>query len=141
MEQAIAHDMARTGLDAPFWEGLERGEFTMPRCATCQRWMWPADCRCPECGGYELEWPAVPAEGTVFTWTRTWYPFVPERAGALPYVVVLVELPHAGSSRMLGVLTGPEDGLRRDARVVGTIAPPSDATFGLPSVTWRLVDP
>jgi len=103
--------------------------------------MWPADCRCPECGSYELDWVTVPAEGTVYTWTRTWYPFVAERAAELPYVVVLVELPHAGDSRMLGVLEGGEDGLRRGARVVGAIQPPREATFGLPSVTWSLVEP
>jgi uncharacterized OB-fold protein len=141
MEHAVAREMADTGLDAPFWHGLERDEFTLPRCPDCARWMWPVDCRCPDCGCYDLEWVAVPPEGTVYTWTRTWYPFVPERTADLPYVVVLVELAHADNCRMLGVLHGDEEGLRRGARVRGTIQPRRDATFGLPSVTWGLVDP
>jgi uncharacterized OB-fold protein len=82
---------------------------------------------------------AVPAEGSVYSWTRTWYPFVDARSDALPYVVVLVELPQAANTRLLGVLTGDEAGLAIGARVVGAITAGSDATYGLPSVTWRLV--
>ena len=130
--------MAVSGLDAGFWEGLEQDELRLPRCKDCQAWIWPAEPRCKTCGSFALRWDPVALEGIVYSWTRTWYPFVDERAADLPYVVVLVELPHAGGSRLLGVLTGDEAGLRTGARVVGRIAPASDRTFGLRSVTWSV---
>lgn len=81
------------------------------------------------------------ASGTVYSWTRTWYVFdrTRERADQVPYVVVLAEIPQAGSARVIGALSGPEDGLRIGAPVVGTIVPPSPRTKGYPAMTWRLV--
>ena len=29
------------GADDRFWASLEDGEFRLPRCADCKRWMWP----------------------------------------------------------------------------------------------------
>ena len=73
----------------------------------------------------------------VHSWTRTWYPFVTERADDLPYLVLLVELPAAGAVRLLGVYAGPgDDEVAVGDDVVGVIAPPSPRTFGLPSLTW-----
>jgi uncharacterized OB-fold protein len=123
-------------VDAPYWAGLERGELCIQRCAGCAKWMWPAEWRCGECGSFESEWPAVEPVGEVYTWTRTHYPFVPDFP--VPYVHVLVALSRAGGRRLLGVLTGPEDGLRIGAPVQGYIEQASAATRGLPALRWRL---
>lgn len=85
-----------------------------------------------------MTWVAVRAEGTVYSWTRTWYPFVASRAHALPYVVVVAELPDAGGSRLLGVLDGDDDGLEIGARVVGRIAPACPESLDRPSLRWVL---
>jgi uncharacterized OB-fold protein len=74
-------------------------------------------------------------EGTIYSWTRTWYSFIEERAGA-PYVTVLVELPEAGHVHVLGIYQGTDERLQTGARVTGRIVAPSDSTFGLPSVVW-----
>jgi uncharacterized OB-fold protein len=140
MDSAIARQLADTGADAGFWAGLDAGQFRLPQCPECQRWIWPADWSCGTCGSFGLQWTAVALGGTVYSWTRTWYPFASQRAESLPYVVVLVEFEHAGGTRMLGVLTGDQLGLQRDAPVVGRIERPSDQTYGLPSVTWSLLD-
>jgi uncharacterized OB-fold protein len=134
-----AHAIASRGADAGFWTGLQAGRFRMPRCSRCARWIWPADWRCAACGSFRLDWIDVAPHGFVYSWTRTWYPFVAERADDLPYVVVLVELPEAGRSRLLGTLTGDQTNLAVGAAVTGQIRAPDERTFGLPSMTWSLV--
>ena len=132
-----AQNLAATGLDAEFWDGLVEGVVRLPACTECGRWIWPAQPRCPDCLRATLEWREVEPVGVVYSWTRTWYPFAPERAESLPYVVVLVELPAAGAVRLLGEYTGPsDDDIAVGDRVVGVIAPPAPRTFGLPSLTW-----
>jgi uncharacterized protein len=132
-----AQHLAATGLDAEFWDGLSDGVVRLPVCADCQRWIWPAQPRCPACLGATLEWRQVEPAGVVHSWTRTWYPFAPERIDDLPYIVLLVELPAAGSVRLLGVYGGPsDDDVAIGDEVVGVAAPPSPRTFDLPSLTW-----
>jgi len=136
------HVLATTGLDAPFWDGLADGAVRLPRCADCAQWVWPAQPRCPGCTSATLEWHDVRPNGRLYSWTRTWYPFVPARAEDLPYVVVLVELPAAGGVRLLGVYDGEAKGdLVIGAAMRGRIAPPSDRSFGLPSLVWASVFP
>jgi uncharacterized OB-fold protein len=136
MDAATAMHMAVHGLDAEHWTGLGRGVYLLPRCPDCRRWVWPVQPRCGVCGHVGMAWEAVPMEGAVYSWIRTWYPFVDERAGSLPYVTVLVELPAAGNVRVLGIYEGDDQRLRTSAAVTGRIAEPSEATFGLPSVVW-----
>ncbi|MGH9035598.1 MAG: Zn-ribbon domain-containing OB-fold protein [Acidimicrobiia bacterium] len=137
--------------DAPFWAGLGAGELRMPRCPECDRWRWPPEWICPECHSEQLHWEAVPATGRVYSWTRTWHAFVPELAGHVPYVVVLVELPDAGGCRLLGLLV--DDGARgarcprRDSEVrigdpvVGVIQSPGPATGSVAVLRWRRAEP
>ncbi|MGH8997922.1 MAG: Zn-ribbon domain-containing OB-fold protein [Acidimicrobiia bacterium] len=128
------------GADEPYWEHLAAGEFRLPRCAGCGRWTWPAHWRCGECGSWDLDWVALDPTGVVYSWTRTWYAFdrTRERAGQVPYVVVLAEVTGAGGARVMGVLAGDEDGLRIGAPVVGTIEPPSEQSLGYPALRWSL---
>ena len=129
------------GADDGYWEGLEEGEFRLARCPDCNTWRWPAHWRCAQCGGWGQEWVAVEPEGTVFSWTRTWYAFdrTQERAEDVPYVVVLAEIPAAGGARVLGVLKGSEEGLSIGAPVRGTIDPPSEKSKGYAAIRWWLV--
>ncbi len=119
---------------------MEAGEFRLPRCAGCSRWTWPAHWRCGECGSWEFTWSRLEPVGTVYSWTRTWYPFdrTRERADDVPYVVVLVEVDGADGARVLGVLAGDEAPLKIGARVSGTILPPAEKTKGYPSVVWSV---
>lgn len=129
--------------DGPFWDYLERREFRVPRCVGCGRWMWPAHYRCGDCGSWDQEWLERPLHGAVYSWTRTWYAFdrTQERAEDVPYVVVLVEIPETDGARVLGVLSGSEDGLRIGAAVQGSICEPAPKAKGYPSVVWTLEAP
>ncbi|ODU07663.1 MAG: hypothetical protein ABS81_00800 [Pseudonocardia sp. SCN 72-86] len=128
------------GADDTYWEGLEDGKFKLSRCAECRTWIWPASWRCGTCGSWELDWTDVEPVGTVYAYTRTWYPFdrVPERAAQVPYVVVLAELPDAGNTRVLGVLKGDETGLRVGAAVRGEIDSPTPEAKGHAAIRWVL---
>jgi uncharacterized protein len=125
-------------VELPYWAGLGAGRFTQPRCAACLVWHWPARARCAECGSFEREWVEVAARGTVYAWTRTWYPFVPDRSEDLPYVVVVAELAEAGGARVLGVLEGDEAALAVGVPVTGRVAPASAQADGLATVVWSV---
>jgi uncharacterized OB-fold protein len=125
-------------VDHPYWEALGRGELRIQRCIGCAAWKWPADWRCPDCGSYELAWEPVEPTGRVYSWIRTHRPFVPGYADLVPYVTVLVELPQAGGARILGLLTGDEEGVRIGAPLTGTFVPASPRTAGLPVLTWEV---
>jgi uncharacterized OB-fold protein len=125
-------------VDAPYWHGLRRGELVVERCTGCRTWIWPAEWRCGECGSFELGWESVEPTGTVYSWTRTHYPFDPSHADLIPYVHVLVALTEAGGRRLLGILTGDQTGLRIGATVRGYVEPPSARTLDLPALRWEL---
>lgn len=97
------------GLDAPFWEALQHDQLVLQRCQDCRAWIWAPQWCCPECLTLEPGWEAVEPRGRVFTWTRTWQPFTPELADHVPFLTVVVELPHAGGRRLLGLLDGDQD--------------------------------
>jgi uncharacterized OB-fold protein len=131
------------GIDADetYWEALAAGEFRLPRCARCRRWTWPAHWRCGRCGSWDFDWAPVEPKGVVYSWTRTWYAFdrTRERAGDLPYVVMLVEIDGADGARVMGVLAGDDAPLKIGAPVTGAILPPSEKAKGYPSIVWSLV--
>jgi uncharacterized protein len=126
------------GVDTRFWEGLAENRLLIQHCSGCGRWIWPAAWACPGCHGDELDWEEVPMRGSVFTWTRTWQPFVPEFAELLPYITVVVELDEADGTRLVGILLGDQ---RADPAigepVEGVIQPPSELTSGSPVLRWQ----
>ena len=128
------------GADEKYWQYLEEGEFRLPACIKCDRWMWPAHYRCPRCGSWEFKWLAVDPVGTVFSWTRTWYSFdrTKERAADLPYVVALVEVSGAGGARIMGIVDGDSQHIKIGMRARGLIHPPSEKSKGYASIGWTV---
>lgn len=97
------------GLDLPYWSGLSEGRLVVQRCDACAAWIWGPMWICPHCRHDQLTWTEVDPSGRIYTWTRTYQPFSPEFADTVPYLAVLVELPHAGSIRLLGILLGDQE--------------------------------
>jgi uncharacterized OB-fold protein len=104
------------GLDEPFWSGLQTETLILQRCPTCVSYQWGPEYVCYGCGTDQLGWAEVPRagdgsyRGIVYSWERVWHPVDPLLVDAVPYVVVLVELPDADQVRLVGNLADPPDG-------------------------------
>ena len=94
------------GLDQEFWDAARRHELKVQRCNNCQTFQFGPEWICHNCRSFDLGWAQVSGRGRIYSWERAWYPVHPALQNALPYVVVLVELPDAGNVRMVGNLLG-----------------------------------
>jgi len=125
------------GLEAPYWEGTRRHELWIQRCNACQGWQWGPEWICNACHSFDIGWQQVEPRGRIYSWERSWYPVHPALREKLPYLVVLVELPHAGNTRMVGNLLGdPEQEVVIGSEVEAVFEDhPGDRPFTL--VQWR----
>ncbi len=99
--------MARPdGLDDPFWSHARHGRLAIQRCADCGTWRWTPEWICFACQSWAFTYDAVAPRGIVAAWERIWHPVHPALSAICPYLVVLVELPHAGRVRLIGRLSG-----------------------------------
>ena len=75
----------------PFFDGLKRREFLVPKCDHCGDYNWVPYPACRSCLSEEQTWTQVSGEGTVYT-----YSVIHRGPGAfnadVPYVAVLGEL-------------------------------------------------
>lgn len=127
------------GLDAPYWEGTRHGELRVQRCRACRGWQWGPEWICHACLSFDLGWEPVDGRGVIYSWERVWHPVHPALKAAGPYVVVLVELPHAGGIRMIGNLLGdPHQEVRIGAPVTAVFEPHDAEQPGFTLVQWRL---
>ena len=94
------------GLDTAYWEGAREHELRVQRCRDCGTWQWGPEWICYKCHSFEVGFEAVEPRGRIYSWERVWHPVHPALKDAVPYVVVLVELPGAGNVRMVGNLLG-----------------------------------
>jgi uncharacterized protein len=94
------------GLDAAFWEATRRHELVVQRCDDCGGLQFGPEWICHRCHSFDLGWQPVAGCGRIYSWERVWYPVHPALTNALPYLIVLVELPDAGNVRMVGNLLG-----------------------------------
>ena len=94
------------GLSKPYWDGLRRGELLVQRCKACSAWQWGPEWLCHRCHSFDMDWVEVEGRGTLYSWTRVWHPVHAVLNGHGPYLIGVVELPHAGNVRMVGNLLG-----------------------------------
>ena len=75
--------------DRYFWDGVQRHELLLQRCARCHTLRHPPVPMCGSC--HSLEWDTQPAvgRGTVHSWIVSHHPTEPD---AEPRIVILVEL-------------------------------------------------
>ena len=97
------------GSDLPHHEGLLEHRLVLPRCGSCGTWSWPPDVICWSCHTFGQEWVETEPVGRIYSWTRVWHASKPQLAASLPYLLVLVELPHASGVRLIGNLIGPAE--------------------------------
>lgn len=129
---------APDGLDAPYWSATAEHRLMVQRCSSCGRHQWGPEWVCHRCRSFDLDWVEVEARGTIYSWERVWHPVHPALAEACPYVVVLVELPHADGVRMVGNLLGdPHDAVAIGAEVEAVFEDHPDAEHAFTLVQWR----
>jgi len=108
------------------------------RCAHCGTWQFGPECLCHSCHAFDPDWVEVPAEGEIYSWERVWHPVHPALKESCPYLVVLVELPHAGRVRLVGNLLGdPAQEVRIGARVQGVFEHHADAAVPYSLLQWQ----
>lgn len=128
--------MRGLGNDARYWEGLKEGVLRLPRCTGCGKWSWPAPYRCGDCGSWSFDWPEVPMQGEVYSWTRVHHPFAGAEDLGLPYVTVSVALPQAGGIRLFGVLADGDDA-KIGLQVTGSVRTTRAFDRDIPAIEWR----
>lgn len=139
MTRSLPWGPAADGHDQPYWDGLCRQELRLQRCADCQWWIWGPQQICPNCYGFNLDWQQVEPVGRVYSWSRSWYPYIDELADRLPYVTVLVELDQAQGRRVLGMFSaGATDTPSIGDRVRGFFEREDGATW--PLLRWQRAD-
>ena len=126
------------GLSEPHWSGLRRGELLIQRCKKCSTWLWGPEWICHKCHSFDLAWTKVEPEGRIFSWTRVWHPTHPVLNDRGPYIVVVVELPHAGNVRVIGNLVGDaQQPVKIGAKVKGVFEPHDKADPPYALLHWR----
>lgn len=128
------------GLDTPYWEGTRRHELVVQRCGRCGTHQWGPEWICHRCRSFDVGWVTVEPRGAIYSWERVWHPVHPALGEACPYVIVLVELAHAGGIRMVGNLVGDPRasvGIGTPVEVVFEDHDDSDHAYTL--VQWRRV--
>lgn len=103
------------GFATDFYAYCRKHELRFQRCSACGRWRHVPRDMCAACGSFDWEWARSSGKGTLFSWTTTMQPMMPQFADLVPYSPVVVEL---------------EEGVRMLSWLVDTDA--DDFTLGLP---------
>jgi len=129
----------RNGLSAPFWEGVREEVLRVQRNPKTGVYQWPPQWINHDDQSFDVEWVEVTGKGVIYSWTRVWHPVHPALKDAGPYIVVVVELPHAGEVRMLGNLLGdPRQQVVIGAPVEAVFEHHNDADPPFTLVQWRV---
>ena len=125
------------GLDAPFWNGLNEEKLLLQRCGGCGKWQWGPEWICHRCLSFDMGYEETRADGVIYSYERVWHPVHPALKEQGPYLVVLVELPHADDVRLVGNLLGdPRAPVAIGARVKGAFEHHDDAEPKYTLLQW-----
>ncbi len=126
------------GLATEYWEATREHRLVVQRCNACETWQWGPEFICYHCHSHDLRYEEVEPRGTIYSWERSWYPVHPALQSGVPYIVVLVELAHAGNVRMVGNLLGdPLQEVRIGSTVDAVFEDHDDAQPPYTLVQWK----
>ncbi len=131
---------AATPVDEPYWSGLRDNVLKVQQCGSCGGYQWGPEWICHHCHSDQVSFVDVEPKGVIYSYERVWHPVHPALAEQGPYIVVLVELPHAGNVRMVGNLLGdPEAEVIIGAEVEGVFEHHEDGDPPFTLLNWRVV--
>ncbi|HEY3793696.1 MAG TPA: OB-fold domain-containing protein [Bradyrhizobium sp.] len=127
------------GLSAPYWTGLRQNRLLVQRCSHCHTWQFGPEWLCHHCHAFDPDWTEVEPRGRIFSWERVWHPSHQALRNHGPYIAVLVELPHAGSVRMVGnLLDDPMQEVAIGTAVEGVFEHHHESSPPYSLLQWRL---
>lgn len=81
-----------TKISAPFWQALKENQLKIQQCNHCDGWVFYPRNHCIHCFAHDLEWKQVSGEGTLYSYTLTRIPTMPEFSDEMPQALAVVEL-------------------------------------------------
>lgn len=81
-----------TEISAPFWEGLKARRLLVQQCNACAHWVFYPRRHCPRCLAHDLAWREVSGAATLYSFTLTRIPTLPDFADEMPQALAVVEL-------------------------------------------------
>jgi uncharacterized OB-fold protein len=52
-----------------FWDATVQGKLLLPRCASCNTFIWYPRKFCPECSSFDVTWVEASGRGTIYSFT------------------------------------------------------------------------
>jgi uncharacterized OB-fold protein len=99
----------------PFWDAAAEHRLTMPRCAACGTFRWPAGPFCPKCHSQQVEW-VPPGQARIYSFTIL--PVPGDEATLRVRIPALVTFDDAPGVRLVSALIdAPPDAVAIDAPV------------------------
>lgn len=127
------------GLDAPYWNGLQEEKLFIQRCSSCHHWQWGPEWICHRCHSFDLGFEEVEPRGLIYSHERIWHSVHPALKEQGPYIVILVEIPHADGIRLVGNLLGdPEQRLQIGDEVTAVFEHHEDDIPAYSLLQWQL---
>jgi uncharacterized OB-fold protein/acyl dehydratase len=81
-----------TKISAPFWQALKEDKVKIQQCNACDGWVFFPRNHCSHCLAHDLEWQEVSGAGTLYSYTLTRIPTMPEFSDEMPQALAVVEL-------------------------------------------------
>lgn len=129
-----------SALYGPYWQATQEEKLIVQRNPATGAYQWPPQWIAHDTQSFDLEWAQVEPKGLIYSWTRAWHPVHPALKDTGPYIIVVVELPHAGAIRMLGNLLGdPLQDVEIGAEVEAVFEHHGEAEPPFTLVQWRRV--
>lgn len=97
-----------TEISAPFWNGLKEGNIQIQQCNQCGHWIFYPRRHCDKCWSHDVEFKPVSGKGSLYTYTLTRVPTLPDFADQMPQKMTVVELDEG--VRINTTLVGLEEG-------------------------------
>lgn len=76
----------------PFWRAAKEHRLMAQRCRDCEKFTFVPRNLCSHCLSESLGWVPISGKGEIYSFTTVQQAFAKEWSGAVPYVVVVVQL-------------------------------------------------